>query len=109
MKDLKTRTLRGGAAKGFAQAANFLLRTACLMIFARLLEPADFGLVGMVTAITGFLSLFREFGLSLATVQRSEITDAQTSTLFWINIVVGAVLFVISVMSAPLVASFYRE
>ncbi len=57
MKDLKSRTLRGGVAKGGAQAANLLLKTGCLIVFARLLEPADFGLVGMVTAITGFLTL----------------------------------------------------
>jgi O-antigen/teichoic acid export membrane protein len=109
MKDLKSRSLRGGLAKGVAQAANFLLRMGCLVAFARLLDPRDFGLVGMVTAITGLLSLFREFGLSLATVQRSEITEQQTSTLFWINMVVGFVLCVISVAIAPLVASFYHE
>jgi len=109
MKDLKSRTLRGGAAKSGAQAANFVLRISCLIIFARLLEPADFGLVGMVTAITGLLILFRDFGLSLATVQRPEITDDETSTLFWINIAVGIALCLISVAVAPLVASFYRE
>ena len=109
MKDLKSRTLRGGVAKGGAQAANFLLRTGCLIVFARLLDPSDFGLVGMVTAITGFLTLFREFGLSLAAVQRAEITDQQMSTLFWINIVVGFALCLVSFAIAPAVAAFYRE
>jgi O-antigen/teichoic acid export membrane protein len=109
MKDLKSRTLRGGLARGAAQAANFLLKMGCLVAFARLLDPTDFGLVGMVTAITGLLSLFREFGLSLATVQRSEITVQQTSTLFWINIAVGIILCLISVAIAPFVASFYRD
>jgi O-antigen/teichoic acid export membrane protein len=42
-------------------------------------------------------------------VQRLEITNEQTSTLFWINIVVGALLFLSSVAVAPIVASFYRE
>jgi PST family polysaccharide transporter len=109
MKDLKQRTLRAGIAKTGGQAANFLLRMVCLIVLARLLEPGDFGLVGMVTAITGFLSLFREFGLSLAAVQRSEITEEQTSTLFWINIAVGLMLCLCSVAIAPLVASFYHE
>src|ERR1044071_115873 len=109
MKDLKSRTVRGGIAKGGAQAANFLLRMGCLVVFARLLDPTDFGLVGMVTAITGFLTLFREFGLSLATVQRSEISNEQTSTLFWINIAVGVILCLISIAGAPLIAAFYRE
>jgi PST family polysaccharide transporter len=55
MQDLKERTIRGGIAKLCAQAANFLLRIGSLMVLARLLEPKDFGLVGMVTALTGIL------------------------------------------------------
>jgi O-antigen/teichoic acid export membrane protein len=109
VKDLKGRALRGGLAKGGAQASNFLLRIGCLMVLARLLEPADFGLVGMVTAITGVLSLFREFGLSTATIQRATITDEQTSTLFWVNIAIGAALGLTSVAAAPSIAAFYHE
>ena len=70
MRDLKERTIRGGVAKLCAQAVNFVLRLGSLMIIARLLEPQDFGLVGMVTAFTGVLSLFKDFGLSSAAVQR---------------------------------------
>jgi O-antigen/teichoic acid export membrane protein len=109
MIDLKERAIRGGAAKFGAQAANFVLRMGSLMILARLLPPSDFGLVGMVTAFTGVLSLFREFGLSTASVQRATITERQISTLFWINMLVGAVLAVVCIVSAPLIAAFYRE
>lgn len=109
MKDLKHRAIRGGFAKVCSQAANFLLRVGALMVLARLLEPKDFGIVGMVTALIGVLNLFRDFGLSTATVQRQTVTDEQLSTLFWINILVGAVLAVISVAVAPLVAAFYHE
>ena len=86
MKNLKERAIRGGGAKIFAQTANFVLRIGSLMVLARLLTPRDFGLVGMVTAITGVLSLFRDFGLSSAAIQQVEVTDQQVSTLFWINI-----------------------
>ena len=55
-----------------AQGASFLLRVGSLMVLARLLEPKDFGLVGMVTAFTGVLTLFRDFGLSSAAVQRAD-------------------------------------
>jgi len=109
MKDLKERTLRGGIAKLFAQGANFFLRVGSLMVLARLLDPADFGLVGMVTAVTGVFSLFKDAGLSMATVQRDTITNEQVSTLFWINILVGAVLGLLSLAIAPILASFYHE
>lgn len=109
MKDLKERTIRGGFAKVCAQAATFLLRVGALMVLARLLEPRDFGLVGMVTAVIGILNLFRDFGLSAASVQRESVTEDQLSTLFWINILVGGVLGALAVASAPFVAIFYHE
>lgn len=109
MKDLKERVIRGGLAKVCAQAATFILRIASLMIMARLLDPKDFGLVGMVTAITGVLNLFRDFGLSSATVQRVDVTDEQISTLFWINVLVGLILGVLLMAMAPVVADFYHE
>jgi PST family polysaccharide transporter len=109
MTDLKHRTIRGGLARLCAQAANFLLRVGSLMILARLLRPQDFGLVGMVTAFTGVLSLFRDFGLSSAAVQRTTVTDEQISTLFWINLLAGAVLGLVGVAMAPAIAAFYHE
>lgn len=109
MKDLKERTIRGGLARLCTQAANFLLRVGSLAILARLLEPKDFGLLGMVTAFTGVLTLFRDFGLSSATVQRATITDEQLSTLFWINVLVGAILAVVTAACAPILAGFYHE
>ena len=93
----------------FAQGVNFALRIGSLMILARLLDPKDFGILGMVTAFTGVLSLFRDFGLSSATVQRSKITKDQISTLFWINVLFGAVLALLTAASAPLLAAFYHE
>jgi O-antigen/teichoic acid export membrane protein len=109
MKDLKQRTLRGGLARLCAQAANFLLRGGSLMILARLLGPKEFGLVGMVTAFTGVLDLFRDFGLSSAAVQRTTVTEEQVSTLFWINMLVGALLGLLAIAMAPVIAAFYHE
>ena len=109
MKDLKQRTIRGGLARLCAQGANFIIRLLSLMVLARLLGPKDFGLVGMVTAFTGVLSLFRDFGLSTAAVQRTTVTDEQLSTLFWINLLVGVLLALLSVAFAPAIASFYHE
>jgi PST family polysaccharide transporter len=109
MKDLKQRTIRGGLARLCAQAANFLLRGGSLMVLARLLGPKEFGLVGMVTAFTGVLNLFRDFGLSSAAVQRTSVTEEQISTLFWINMLAGALLGLLAVAMAPVIAAFYHE
>ena len=109
MENLKEQTIRGGVAKMLTQAVSFLLRMGSMVVLARLLDPKDFGLVSMVTAFTGVLSLFRDFGLSAASVRRSSVTEEQTSTLFWINVAVGGILTVITVALAPVVSRFYHE
>jgi PST family polysaccharide transporter len=109
MNNLKEKTIRGGLARLSAQGVNFVVRLGSLMILARLLDPKDFGLVGMVTAFTGVLTLFRDFGLSSAAIQRNTVTEEQISTLFWINILVGAILALIAVAMSPIIAGFYHE
>jgi O-antigen/teichoic acid export membrane protein len=109
LSDLKRRTARGALVSTFGQGANFFLRIGSMVVLARLLTPQDFGLVGMATACTGFLELFRDAGLSMAAVQRSSITRAQTSTLFWINLAVGGILAGLCVAMAPVLASFYHD
>jgi len=85
MKDLKDRTVRGGLVAISALALKFVLRTGSLVVLARFLTSNDFGLVGMVTAVTGVLSIFKDTGLSTVTVQRLTITNEQISTLSWLN------------------------
>ena len=85
MKDLKRSAIRGGFAKLISQAVSFSLRVAYLVIMARLLDPKDFGLVAMVTSVTGLYGLFSSAGLSVASIQKASITNEQISTLFWIT------------------------
>ena len=63
----------------------------------------------MVTEFTGILSLFRDFGLSSAAIQRATVTEQQMSTLFWINLLAGILLGLVSVGMAPAIATFYHE
>jgi O-antigen/teichoic acid export membrane protein len=109
LADLSRKSVRGGFATVSAQGLKFVMQTATMMVLARLLSPEDFGLQGMVVVVTGFLSLFRDAGLGMATVQRSEVTHAQTSTLFWINILIGAILTILCAAAAPLLVAFYHE
>jgi PST family polysaccharide transporter len=109
MKDMREKAVRGALARVCAQAANLVLRLSSLAILARLLEPKDFGLVGMVTALIGVLNLFRDFGLTAASVQRATVTEEQKSTLFWINVLVGVMLAATASGFAPIVAAFYHE
>src|SRR5262245_52321337 len=107
--ELRRKTIRGAFLSCLCQGANFALRTGSMMVLARLLTPRDFGLFGMVAAITGFLGLFKEAGLSTAAVQSATVTEGQQSMLFWVNVLVGCVLALLCAASAPMVAAFYGE
>ena len=106
-KDLKQRTVRGGAVTMINQVFKLSLRMGSTVFLARLLAPEDYGLLGMVTVITGFVELFKDMGLSAATVQQPEINHRQVSTLFWINIAMGSLLCLLVAALSPAIASFY--
>jgi O-antigen/teichoic acid export membrane protein len=107
--DLEGRAMSSGLITLFSQGAQFLLSFGSIMILARLLNPADFGLVAMLMTVMGFLRVFREAGLSTATIQREGITHAQVSNLFWMNVSVSGVIGLLLAAAAPLIAWFYRE
>src|SRR5579863_1962447 len=90
--DLKGRSIRGGMVTVTSQGIQFLVQSISTVVMARLLTPADFGLVAMVNAVTGMGQAFADFGLSEATIQREEISQDQVTTLFWINVTIGMAL-----------------
>lgn len=107
--DLKGHTVRGGIKTFGAQGFGFVLNVASVAILARLLTPYDFGLVAMVTAVTGLLAMFKDAGLSMATVQQDTVTHEQVSTLFWVNVGLSLVLMLVVAALSPWVAAFYHE
>src|SRR5260370_9244217 len=109
LNNLKGHTIASRTITMSAQGAKFLLSMVSTMILARLLTPRDFGLVAMVTTVTSFLRVFKDAGLSIATVQRERITHAQVSNLFWINVGVSLLSTLITAASPPIIAHFYHN
>jgi O-antigen/teichoic acid export membrane protein len=109
LPNLKARTISSGGITISAQAAKFILTMGSTMVLARLLTPRDFGLVAMVTTVASVLRVFKDAGLSIATVQREKITQAQVSNLFWINVGVSALGSLIMAASAWVIARFYHN
>lgn len=107
--DLKGRSVRGGAITLTSQGVQFALQSVATVALAHMLAPTDFGLVAMVTAITGLGQAFADLGLSEATIQHPEITHEQVSNLFWVNVGIGLVLTIITAALAPLFVWFYHE
>ncbi len=107
--DLRGRSVRGGAVTMAGQIAKFILQLGSTAVLARLLTPADYGLIGMVTVVIGFISLFKDLGLSTATIQKEGITHHQVSNLFWVNVAISAAIMLLTIALAPAIAWFYGE
>jgi len=107
--EFKQKTVRGGALTMLGQGVGMVIQISTTVILARLLLPTDYGLQSMVLTLTAFFSLFKDAGLSVASVQREDLTNDQVSTLFWINIGLGTLLTILVAAAAPLLAAFYKE
>lgn len=107
--DLTGRSTRGGAVTIASQGLKFFTSMGATILLARLLTPSDYGLIGMVAVVTGFVSMFKDMGLSMATIQKEEINAQQISTLFWINVLLSVAVMLLTVVIAPGVAWFYGE
>lgn len=109
VEDLREKSVRGAFFMAASGAIEFLARIGGMLILARLLAPEDFGLVAMVAAFVGFFEVFKDLGLGVATIQRYEIANEGTSSLFWINAVFcGALTFGLW-LSAPTISWFYDD
>lgn len=107
--DLRRRAVAGVVWNIGSQGGQQVLQFVLMLVLARLLRPADFGLVGMVTVFTGFAMLFADLGLGAALVERSELRDAHLDTAFWLNVAFGILLAAGFVLGAPAIAALYDE
>ncbi|CAI8723539.1 Colanic acid exporter [Methylococcus capsulatus] len=106
---LKRRTfsaVRWTAAAGVFRA---LLQIAQVAVLARLLSPADYGLMAMVSVVLGFGGLFADLGVNSAFVQRREVTLGQRSSLFWLNVAVSSGIALLLVALSPLLSTFFGD
>ena len=103
------RALRAGAVVITARLLIAVIQILTLLVLARLLSPEDYGLVGMVTAITVFAPLLVSLGTPDAVVQRAHIMEKEISALFWVSVALGCSVAALMAACGPLIARFYGE
>jgi len=79
------------------------------VILARLLVPADFGLVGMAAVVIGFIEMFKDLGTAAAVIQRKTTSQALLASMFWLNAGFGLAAMLAIYLASPLAGTFYRE
>lgn len=107
--DLRAKAIKGGAVSLTAQGAYVLIQLTSVAVLSRLLLPEDFGVIAMIVAVTAFMGLFSDLGLSTAAVQKGDLSQGQMSSLFWLNVAAGLALTLLTLGAAPVIAWFYRR
>ncbi|WP_169823937.1 teichuronic acid biosynthesis protein TuaB [Bacillus marinisedimentorum] len=79
------------------------------VILARLLTPSDFGLMGMIIVIIGFAQVFTDAGVGTAIIQRKSVTRNELSSLYWLNVFLGFLVFSGVILLAPAISNFYNQ
>src|SRR6266853_761895 len=107
-------SLRGSAISGvkWSSISHFGRRGLSLLttiILARLLAPADFGLVAMAAVVIGFIELFQDLGTATAVIQRKNPSQALLASMFWLNAGFGFGAMLVLYLASPLAGAFYRE
>ena len=87
-----------------AQLVTFVVS----IVLARLLDPNVYGIIALVTIFTSILQVFVDSGLGNALIQKKDADDLDFSTVFYFNILVCVILYLIMFIAAPFIATFYK-
>lgn len=106
---LKQKTISGLIWSFIDQFANLGISFIVGVILARLLSPAEFGLIGMITIFIAVSQSFINSGFSSALIRKINCTNEDYSTVFFFNLAAGIIFVLILFFSSPLIADFFNE
>lgn len=87
------------------QSVQFILG----IILARILSPSEYGTIGLLTVIIAFMQVFVDSGFSKALIQKQDRTQTDISTVFFFNVIISIVCYVLLWISAPFIANYYNN
>ncbi|HKU15960.1 MAG TPA: oligosaccharide flippase family protein [Steroidobacteraceae bacterium] len=109
MSGIRQQMARGAAWMLALRVIERSAAFASTLVLARLLVPADFGLVAMATSLIAILEIFSAFGVDVVIIQRSDATREHYDTAWTLNILVAAVVAALMVLLAWPVSQYYRD
>src|SRR5688572_17315636 len=107
-EDIAGAVRTGLVLTGSADTIRQVLETATSIVLARLLLPADFGVVAVVGSLLQVSFVISNFGMAAAVVQARELSLADRNTAFVFSTAIGFALMVIVALGAPWAAGYFR-
>ncbi len=109
MDQLRKKSLQGMVWSFTQQFSGQILSFLISIVLARILLPAEFGLIGMIAVIIAIGGALKDAGMSQSLIRTENPVDLDYSTVFFINLLASAIIYVIIFLSAPFVSEFYGE
>jgi len=106
---LSHRVRQGVVWLASGEIARQATQLAIGIVMARLLPPADFGLVAMAMFFVGMVQVLARCGFTEALIQKEEVSSDDWSSVYWVGILLGLVVGVTTWLVAPFAAAFYRD
>lgn len=108
-EDLKKETVKGVAWSGIDKIANGGIQFLANIILARLLTPSDFGLLAIIALFVQISQTFIDSGFGNALIQKKDRSQNDYSTVFFFNLALSIVFYVILYFCAPFIAEFFEN
>lgn len=107
--DLKSRAVHGIVWSFFERFSVGFANFVITIIIARLLTPEDYGLIGMLSIFMSISQVFIDGGFSSALIQRKDRSDSDLSTVFYINVGIGILIYIIIFLCSEWISDFYHQ
>ena len=104
---LRQKAVKGVAWTALQKYSTMLIQFVSGIILARLLTPYDYGCIGMLMIFMLLAESFIDGGFGSALIQKKNPTQTDYSTIFFWNMGLSGVLYIVLFLSAPFIASFY--
>lgn len=105
---LKQETLTGIKWSAIERFSVQIIQFAITLVMARLLTPADYGVVGMISIFMAIAQTLIDSGFSNALIRKLDRTDDDYSTVFIFNTIVGVICYIVMFFAAPFIAKFFN-
>ncbi|MCV7759082.1 MOP flippase family protein [Pluralibacter gergoviae] len=92
-----------------SQIVKILSQLIGMVVFSRFLTPVDFGIMSMALVVVNFANIIRDLGASSAIIQKKNISQELISSVFFMNVIFGILLFLCVFLASPYIAYFFKE
>lgn len=106
---LKEKIVHGVLWQGIERVGSLGISFVISIILARLLAPEEFGTIAILVVFINICDVFVNSGFSAALIQKKEIDDTDCSSVFYINIVMAVMLYLLLVVASPYIGGFYEN